>query len=165
MELKFIYANCTGNAENSRYPHTAIVHSKEELHKYMKYDYTFIEYKNNHRCNENFIRSVYATFDVDNTTTDDSSKWIQIEDIPKIFPNVWCLVVTSTNHMKVKNGRSPRPKFHIVFRINEITTAQGYYDFMHRVYDRFNFFDLKHLMQEDLCLDVKSSNHLFLKEN
>ena len=145
MELKFIYANCTGNAGNSMYPNTAIVHSKDELHKYMKYDYTFIEYKNNHRCGKDFIRSVYATFDVDNTTTDDSSKWIQIEDIPKIFPNVWCLVVTSTNHMKVKNGRSPRPKFHIVFRINEITTAQGYYDFMHRVYDRFNFFDPKAL--------------------
>ena len=78
MELKFIYANCTGNAENSMYPNTAIVHSKDELHKYMKYDYTFIEYKNNHRCGKDFIRSVYATFDVDNTTTDDSSTYFLI---------------------------------------------------------------------------------------
>ena len=138
MELKFIYANCTGKKKNCLYPNTAIVNDINELPKYMKYDYTFIEFKNNYRDKDNFIRSVYATFDVDNTNTDDPNEWIQIADIPKIFEDVWCLVVTSTNHMKIKEGRSPRPKFHIVFRINEITTAQGYKDFMKKFQKKYS---------------------------
>ena len=96
----------------------------------MKYDYTFIEFKNNYRDSKKFIRSEYATFDVDNDHSENKEDWIQIQDIPKIFENVWCLVITSRNHMKPKLDKktnkptTPRPKFHIVFRMNEVKVAK-----------------------------------------
>lgn len=147
MDIKFSYANCTGIAGNCLFPNTAIVKDINELHKYMKYDYTFIEFKNNYRDSKKFIRSEYATFDVDNDHSENKEDWIQIADIPKIFENVWCLVITSRNHMKPKldkktnKPKTPRPKFHIVFRMNEVKDAKVFSDFMHRVQKKYRFFD------------------------
>ena len=147
MDIKFSYANCTGIDKNCLFPNTAIVKDINELHKYMKYDYTFIEFKNNYRDSKKFIRSEYATFDVDNDHSENKEDWIQIQDIPKIFENVWCLVITSRNHMKPKldkktnKPKTPRPKFHIVFRMNEVKVAKEFSDFMHRVQKKYRFFD------------------------
>ena len=147
MDIKFSYANCTGIAENCLFPNTAMVKDINELHKYMKYDYTFIEFKNNYRDSKKFIRSEYATFDVDNDHSENKEDWIQIQDIPKIFENVWCLVITSRNHMKPKldkktnKPKTPRPKFHIVFRMNEVKVAKEFSDFMHKVQKKYRFFD------------------------
>ena len=82
MDIKFSYANCTGIDKNCLFPNTAIVKDINELHKYMKYDYTFIEFKKNYRDSKKFIRSEYATFDVDNDHSENKEDWIQIQDIP-----------------------------------------------------------------------------------
>ena len=109
MDIKFSYANCKQNAKNKLYPNTAIVNDITELPKFMKYDYTFIEFKDGLRKKENFVRANYATFDLDNDHSEREEDWIKIEDIKHIFPGVWCLIITSRNHMKEKEGRKPRP--------------------------------------------------------
>ena len=58
MDIKFSYANCKQNAKNKLYPNTAIVKDIIELPKFMKYDYTFIEFKDGLRKKENFVEAL-----------------------------------------------------------------------------------------------------------
>lgn len=134
-----------GNAKNCRYPHTGTGSTPEELKQLFRYDHTFIRFKNHYRGNDNFEESVVAAADIDNDHSDDPKDWVYIQDIPKLFPGVRCIVYTSRNHMRQKGKYSPRPRFHVVFFVDPITDPKAYAELMQRIQAAFPFFDEKAL--------------------
>ena len=130
-----------GNVKNCRYPNVGAGSTPEELKALFCYDHTFIRFKNNYRSIDNFEEVSVAVLDNDNDHSDDPSKWISVEDIPRLFPDVPCIVYTSRNHMKQKGNRSPRPRFHVAFPVAPITDSSKFTALMQRIQAAYPFFD------------------------
>lgn len=130
-----------GNAKNCRYPNVGAGSTPEELKQLFRYDHTFIRFKNNYRSIDNFENTAVAVLDNDNDHSDDPSQWISVEDIPRLFPDVPCIVYTSRNHMKQKGKYSPRPRFHVAFPIPPITDPNQFTALMQRIQVAYPFFD------------------------
>ena len=130
-----------GNSQNCRFPYARTSDDPEELKVLFSHDHTLIRFKNNYRCNENFEESPVASTDTDNEHSDNPKDWIYPEDMPKLFPDVPCVVNTSRNHMKQKGSHSPRPRFHTHFGIDPIRSPDEYSAFLTRLQQHFPFFD------------------------
>ena len=130
-----------GNAKNCRYPSVGAGSTPEELKQLFCYDHTFIRFKNNYRSIDNFEEVAVAVLDNDNDHSDDPGKWIFVQDIPRLFPDVPCIVYTSRNHMKQKGNRSPRPRFHVAFPVAPITDPNIFTALMQRIQAAYPFFD------------------------
>lgn len=135
------FADVCGNPQNCLYPHKATVATPQELKRCMAQDHVFIRFKGNYRNSKYFEEAVTAVFDCDNDFTEDAAKWISPEDISRLFPGVSCVVSTSRHHMKQKGGKSPRPRFHVIFGIDPITVPTEYTAFMKSVQQMYPFFD------------------------
>lgn len=138
-------AKCRGNATNCLYPTKVNLTDEETARKAFSRDTVFAEYKDNYRANDNFIRSNVIPFDCDNDHSDEPSEWITEEDIAAAFDDACYMIHYSRNHLKQKKGRSARPRFHILFLIDEITDVNEYTALKQRVHDFFPCFDDKAL--------------------
>lgn len=145
LTLTVYCADQCGNPKNCLYPHIGTSNDPDELKRLFRNDHTFIRFKNNYRCIDNFAEAVVAVLDNDNDHSDNQQDWVAIEDIPKLFPDVPCVVSTSRNHMRQKGVRSPRPRYHVAFPIDPITKPETYTALMQRVQTMFPFFDGKAL--------------------
>ena len=139
--ITMYFADVCGNPQNCQYPHKGTATTPEELKRCMAWDHVFIRFKWNYRNSKNFEEAVTAVFDCDNDFTEDTAKWISTEDISRLFPGVSCVVSTSRHHMKQKGGKSPRPRFHVIFSIDPITDPTEYTAFMKSVQQMYPFFD------------------------
>lgn len=135
------HADCVGVESNCLYPHAVYVTDADSLAEAVSHDYVCAEYRNSYRNNSNFIGSDCLSVDCDNDHSDDPADWKTPEDIAAAFPDVAFAVHYSRNHMKVKNGKAARPKFHVFFAIDRITDAAVYAQLKKLVYDIFPFFD------------------------
>ena len=141
MQITIYHSWENGNAKNCRYPNMGTGSTEGELKALFCYDHTFIRFKNNYRSIDNFVEAAVAAADIDNDHSDDPSKWITIEDVPRLFPDVPCIVYTSRNHMKQKGKYSSRPRFHVVFIVDPITDPKTYTELLKRLQTTFSFFD------------------------
>ena len=141
LSITVYHSGQHGNAQNCTYPYSGTGSTPEELKKLFCYDHTFIRFRNNYRSKSNFLEAAVATLDNDNDHSDDPDEWIPIDAIPRLFPSVPCVVSTSRNHMKQKGNRSPRPRYHVAFQMDTISTPAEYTYFLSRVQERFPFFD------------------------
>lgn len=139
------YSNQCGNAQNCLYPYSGTSGDPEGLKVLFSHDHTFIDFKDNYRCTDNFMQASVAVFDNDSDHSDDPKDWVDISDIPKLFPGVPCIISTSRHHMKQKGKKGPRPRFHAMFQINAIRSPAEYTAFLSRVQRLFPFFDKKAL--------------------
>ncbi len=124
--ITLYYADSRGSAKNCLYPHRIDVSDEEGLSQAVSHDYVCAEYKGNYRSADNFIRSNCLAFDVDNDHSDDPDDWYTPDDLRRDFPGVETAIHFSRNHMKEKNGKAPRPKFHFLFAIAEETDPARY---------------------------------------
>ena len=138
-------ADCIGQASNCVYPHKVDVNDKTSLSEAVSADYVCAEYKNNYRSNSNFIRSNCLAVEFDNDHSEDPSEWVTPEILRSAFEDVTIGIHYSRNHMKVKNGRKERPKFHAFMEISEITDASEYGALKRNVASIFPFVDTKAL--------------------
>ena len=145
MQIMVYHSWESGNAKNCRYPSVGAGSTPEKLKQLFCYDHTFIRFKNNYRSIDNFEDAAVAVLDNDNDHSDDPGKWISVQDIPRLFPDVPCIVYTSRNHMRQKGNRSPRPRFHVAFLIDPIADPKAYTELMQRIQAAFPFFDEKAL--------------------
>lgn len=139
------YSNQCGNAQNCLYPYSGTSGDPEVLKGLFRHDHTFIDFKDNYRCTDNFMQASVAAFDNDGDHSDDPKDWVDISDIPRLFPGVPCIISTSRHHMKQKGKKRPRPRFHAMFQINAIQSPAEYTAFLSRVQRLFPFFDKKAL--------------------
>lgn len=136
-------ANCRENETNCLYPHKIEVSDKESLIRAVSKDYVCAEYKNSYRNTENFISGNCCAVDCDNTHSDDPKEWITPKDVAASFPDVPFFVHYSRHHMKAKNGKAARPKFHIGFFTDTITDSELLKRLKERAHEVFPYFDPK----------------------
>ena len=119
-------ANVKADAKNSFYPNRAEVKDAASLQQAVAWEHVCAQYRNNHRGNEDFIRSDVVVMDLDNDHSEDPDQWITAEKLDGIFPNTCYALAPSRHHMLPKNGKPPRPKYHVYFPVAEITDAGQY---------------------------------------
>lgn len=139
------HADCIGQANNCLYPHPVEITDEASLAAAVSRDYVCAEYEGSYRNNDNFLGSDCLSVECDNDHSEYPQEWKTPADIADAFPGVSFAVHYSRNHMKVKNGRAARPKFHAFFAIDRLTDAEAYSDLKKLVNAIFPYFDTKAL--------------------
>lgn len=141
MQITMFTADCTGQAANCSYPNRRVVTTPEEMQEAVRFDHVCAEYKGNYRSIGNFARSDVVVMDIDNDHTEDPAEWITPEKLDQMLSDISYVIAFSRNHMKVKDGKAARPKFHVYFQITE-TSDVGWYAALKRGIKKcFDFFD------------------------
>ena len=138
-------ANCRGDASNSFYPNKRVIVSAEDLEDAVQYDHVFAEYRNYHRAVADYVCSDCQAYDCDNDHSDQETDWKTAADVEAAFPGVPFYVVYSRHHMKWKEKRGPRPRFHVFFPIDPMADEGAYSQMKKSVYALFPYFDPKAL--------------------
>lgn len=141
MKLILYVARCTGDEKNCLYPNKREVNDPEDLKEAVRTDHVCALYKDSYRSNDNFISSQCVVMDCDNDHTEDPAKWITPEGMVSEFDSVPFAITFSRHHMKVKNGKPARPKFHIYFQVPEITDKDAYRELKEKIQMHYSFFD------------------------
>ena len=141
MEFKIYTADVVGDAGNCMYPHEITITNEQELADAVKTDYVFAQYKGAYRNTKNYETSSVIPMDCDNDFSDEPGEWIDFDKFQEMFVSVSYALIPSRNHMKSKNGKAPRPKYHVVFPIDECTDAEVYKALKERIYAECSYFD------------------------
>ena len=141
MQITMFTADCTGQAANCSYPNRRVVSTPEKMREAVRFDHVCAEYKGNYRSIGNFARSDVVVMDIDNDHTEDPAEWITPEKLDRMLPDISYVIAFSRNHMKVKDGKAARPKFHVYFQITKTTDASWYASLKRGIKKRFDFFD------------------------
>ena len=135
------YSDVTGLPSNCNYPHKKEVIDEASLKEAISHDYVCAEYKNSYRSGDNFIGSNCLPVDCDNDHSDNPEDWITPNDVMQAFPNVSFAIHYSRSNNKAKNGKTARPKFHVLFPIDYETNATKYKEIKQKVNSIFPYFD------------------------
>lgn len=130
---------------NCLYPYRHEVMDAAGLREAVKHDYVCAEYKNSYRSGGNFITSNCLGMDCDNDHTDHEHEWITPDDVRRNFPDVPLAIHFSRHHMKPKDQKSARPRFHCLFAIEPTTDVKAYADMKARLNALFPYFDAQAL--------------------
>ena len=143
FSFTLFYADCLENPKNCYYTNKSVISINDtaSLEKVVSHDYVAVEYKDNKRSNSAFIRSDCIILDCDNSHSENPNDWITPQHVANQFPNVAFAVHYSRNHLKSKNGTSPRQKFHPIFPITMTENAQDYSLLKEIILSAFPFFD------------------------
>lgn len=158
-------ANTTGNATNNWYGIRHQIHNPPDLARVCGKDYTAVEFKDGLRSNKNFMKADTIVLDVDNSHSDDPSQWVTPEMVCKAFPNVKLGIHFSRHHMKEKNGKSARPRFHVIFQAELITDAQMYSEIAKILAILFPYFDNNALDAARFFYGTENPDVLFFDGN
>lgn len=134
-------AECTGNARNCQYPTEVIVQDIPTLEQAMGRDHVCAKYHDDRRSAAGFQWSDCIPMDCDNDHSENPSDWKQPEDVVAAFPGVSFTVCYSRNHMKEKNGKAARPKFHCYFPVERIADSKVYTAMKQQLQKCFPWFD------------------------
>lgn len=156
MQLTLYSANCVGSLSNSIYPNKHIITDETSMKAAAEFDHVTAEYKNNHRSNSDFLSSDNIPMDCDNDHSDDPNDWVTPLEVAMAFPGVEFVVVYSRSNMKPKNGKSPRPRFHVYLPIPLIIDAAAYTALKKRIATEFPYFDKNALDSARLLFGVSN---------
>ena len=121
MQVTIFQADCLHQSANCNYPHKMVVTSEADMAKVQSRDHVCAEYENGYRSKDSFVVSDNLPMDCDNDHSDDPDDWITPEKLDALLPDVPYIFVFSRNHMKPKNGKAARPRFHVYFPIHVIS--------------------------------------------
>ena len=134
-----------GAPSNCSYPHPFQVTDAATLADAVKTDYVCAEYMNHYRNGENFLGSDCLPVDCDNDHSENPADWVTPADVQNAFPGITFAIHYSRFHMREKNGKPARPKFHVLFPIEYMTDASAYSEMKKLVNTIFPYFDTKAL--------------------
>lgn len=154
IKLTIYTADCTHSLSNCIYPNKHIITDETSMKDAMKYDHVTAEYKENYRSNSNFISADNVPLDCDNDHSDNPDDWITPFEVAMAFPDVAFVAIYSKSHMKVKDGRSARPRFHVYFPIPKMTDSKEYTLLKKRISSSFPYFDSNALDSARLLFGV-----------
>ncbi len=142
MKITLSQASVIGAANNTRYPTLVTVSSKDELKEAVRKDHVCGQFKENHRSKDDFMWADCVVMDCDNEHSDNPDEWVSLEDLDYFFGfEVDYAAVTSRNHMKNKAGKTPRPRFHVYFPIQENQSGEGIARLKRKIHQLYGFFD------------------------
>lgn len=145
FKFKLSPSNAYQKQFNSDYLNPVDVDSLDAFKGICTHDYVCASYKDNHRCKESFLSATCVPFDIDNDHSDKQEDWLDIKDVSNFFYGVPFLVQYSRNHMKQKGSKSPRPRFHVIFPIDEIANEEDYKNLKVRIHSIFPYVDVQAL--------------------
>ena len=134
-------SNYYQDAKKSKYLNPVIIESLEDFKKVIVKDYACAVYKNNHRSIDDFLYADAIVFDIDNDHSENPDNWMTPDKVSCFFSDVPIYIQYSRNHMKIKNGKPARPKFHIIMPIDKITDTNEYKSMKEKVHSIFPFVD------------------------
>lgn len=145
MKMTIFTAGCRGNAKNNHYPNKHIAKDAESLVKAIAFDHVCAAFEGNLRSKLNFRMADCLVMDCDNEASDAPETWVTMERAAEMLralsPNLCFVIVPSRNHMKEKDGKSARPRFHVYFPHRAITSADAEKVLKTALGERFPFFD------------------------
>lgn len=141
MELILYTADCTGKAANCLYPHEKKITNQKEMVEAIAQDQVFARYKDNYRSTENFISSSVIPLDCDNDHSEKPEDWLTADKLTEIFEDMQFVLIPSRNHMKEKNGKAARPKYHVLFPVADYTDPTLYAAVKSAIQKKYPFFD------------------------
>lgn len=109
----------------------------KQLEKAVAWDNCLVQYKDGYRKTDNYIQANCMLADIDNTHSDNEADWVTHEDVIKALPDVVFYYYPSRNHMKSKDGKTPRPKVHMIFPTDILETASEYSDVAKKLVSMF----------------------------
>ncbi len=134
-------ADSSGNPKNTGYPICESISGIDDFCNAVRYDHVCAKYKNNRRSEANFEYSDCIAMDCDNDHSDDPKAWKTPADVTAAFPDAEFYAAYSRNHLKEKNGKTARPKFHVYFPITPVSDAKLYVAMKQQILERFPQFD------------------------
>lgn len=136
-----------------------------ELEKAIEFDNCPAKYIDGHRKGDNFQKSNCILADIDNTHSDNKDDWITHEDVTRALPSVAFYYYPSRNNMKIKNGKSARPKEHYIFPTNSINNVNDYVKTMKYLIESFPelHFDPNVKSPAQLNFGVKNAQVFYVK--
>ena len=141
MTLDLWIASTSGDKRNCLYPKKVEISTPEDMAKALKFDHVCAEYEKNYRSAGNFLHSNVVVMDCDNDHSDDPEDWITPEKLDELMPDIAYVIAPSRHNLLPKDGKSPRPRFHVYFLVPEITDAAYYADMKRAIHSVFSFFD------------------------
>ena len=141
MRLTLFTATCTGSKANTVYPNQCVIESARDMDKAMKLDHVCATYNDHRRSADNFIESDTVVMDCDNDHSEDPEDWITAEKMQQLFPDVSYVLVPSRHDNLPKDGKGPRPRFHVYFSIRTVCDAELYVDIKKAIHRNYPFFD------------------------
>lgn len=141
LKITVHYAECCQNPKNCHYPILGAASDAEAFAKIVSRDHVFFDFQNNYRNLRNFLGTDVAAVDCDNDHSENPDDWITLRQITGIFSNVPFVAYTSRNHMKQKGKKAARPRFHVVFPITRITSAEAYTELLMQLQAYLPVFD------------------------
>lgn len=141
MELILYTADCTGKAANCLYPHEKKITNQKEMVEAIAQDQVFARYKDNYRSTENFISASVIPLDCDNDHSEKPEEWLTADKLTEIFEDMQFVLIPSRNHMKEKNGKAARPKYHVLFPVADYTDPTLYAAVKSAIQKKYAFFD------------------------
>ena len=141
MSFTLFRSDSTENLKNCLYPHRVTVSDEETLREAVNQDYVAAEYRDYCRSVSNFLRSDCLALDCDNDHSDNPADWLTPEKLMELFPDTTVGIHFSRHNNLPKGNRSPRPRFHCFFRMEEMTDATAYKQLKERVQRCCPFFD------------------------
>ena len=141
MEFNLHRSNVVGVKSNTHYPVSVTVTNAEEMKEAVSFDHVCAEFEGGVRGNNRFIRSNVLPMDCDNDHSDNPEDWVTPEKIAELFAGKNYALVFSRSNMKEKEGRSPRPRFHVYFEITECRDMLHYAALKRSVQKAYPFFD------------------------
>ena len=141
MKMTLCTSDCIGVPGNCSYPRQVLVTCAGELREAVRTDHVCAIYRNDYRAIENFIRSDCLVMDIDNDHSEDPAQWLTEEKLEEIFEDIHYALTTSRHHMISKEGKAPRPKYHIYFPITLCTDADLYGKMKRALHRTYPFFD------------------------
>lgn len=145
MRIEIHCSNAYQNAQNCLYQYDNTAETAEEFEKLVRHDHVFFDFKDGYRSIKNFLGTSVAALDCDNDHSENEADWLTLRKLTEIFSEVKFAAYTSRNHMKQKGGKSPRPRFHILFPIERISSAEEYVALLKRLQGYLPVFDEKAL--------------------
>jgi len=112
-----------------------------KLAEAVKYDNCPGFYKGGYRSGDNFSKADCVLGDIDNSHSDNPADWKTHDDVKKALTNVSFYFYPSRNNMLEKDGKAPRPKFHIYFPIDTMTDVGQYAAFKDALTAKYPYFD------------------------
>ena len=141
MNFTIFTSKCIGNKQNTFYPTEHQISSEDEMDGVIVYDHVCARYKNNLRSSSNFLESDVVVMDCDNEHTENPDDWMTPQKLGELLGDVSFVTAPSRHNNLVKDGKGPRPRFHVYFPIPTIESDKEYADLKNRIYEAYNFFD------------------------
>ena len=104
---------------NTTYPDRVTIQDAFDFDEVKTVDHVCCEYKDNYRANENFISTDWLYGDINNSHSENPADWLTVEGFQEKFKEFDYYLLTSRNHMKEKDGKAPRPRFHVYFPLRK----------------------------------------------